>query len=344
MSRRANPALVGGFVATALAILTAAAVYLGAARFGGNWYNFSIYFEGSAAGLQIGAPVVLKGVTIGTVTSIQVGFYPEEEDFIVPVEIRVDSDKILLPEGASEDFTVSQLIEQGLRARLDLQSILTGQLRVDLGFFPDTEVQYRGRPARYPEIPSIPSALETLRQALEEFPARELAASVLRIVNGLDKVVNSPRIAQILDDLQAAIADIRALAESLERRTGPLAENADLTVREIRQLVAETRSLVDRLGEDLEASTEDARLLMENLRSSADPALADFRAAMGSAQSAFKAADSAFRTAEGMIGKESAVRHEILTLLKNLSEAARSLKIMADYLERHPDALIRGKR
>ena len=344
MSRRANPALVGGFVATALGILTVAAVYLGAARFGGNWYNFSIYFEGSAAGLQVGAPVVLKGVNIGTVTSIQVGFYPEEEDFIVPVEIRVDRDKILLPGDASEEFTVSRLIEQGLRARLDLQSILTGQLRVDLGFFPGTDVQYRGRPARYPEIPAIPSALETLRQALEEFPTRELAASVIRIVKGLDKLVNSPRIEQIIEDLQASIADMRALVNNLETRAGPLADNVDGTVAELRGLVRETRGLVDRVGEDLEASTADARLLIGSLRSNVDPAVVEFREALGSAQSAFETAESAFKAAEEMIGQESAVRHEIVTLLNNLSDAARSLKIMADYLERHPDALIRGKR
>ncbi len=344
MSRRANPTLVGGFVAVALALIVGSAVYLGSARFGGDWYNFSVYFEGSAAGLQVGAPVVLKGVTIGSVTNIQVGFYPEEEDFIVPVDIQIDKDKIRLPGEVVEDFTLSKLTDQGLRARLDLQSILTGQLRVELGFFPDTQVQYRGRPARYPEIPSIPSAMETLRQALETFPTRDLAASVVRIVNGLDELVNSPQIGRMLDDLQAAIADVRNLTSTLEQAAEPLVGNIDGTFTEVGLLARDARQTLAALDEDLKQATSDARALVGDLRTSAEPAMDEFRGAARSARSAFDSAGRTFDSAGDLVGRESALRHELMTLMRDLSDAARSLKVMADYLERHPDALIRGKR
>jgi paraquat-inducible protein B len=278
------------------------------------------------------------------VTSIQVGLYPEAEDFIVPVEIQIDENKILTPGRRVEELTLAELVRQGLRARLDLQSILTGQLRVELGFFPDTEAKYRGRKPRYPEIPSIPSTLETLKAALEEFPIEELAAATVRIVNGLDRLVNSPKIEQILDDVQQSAANVRSITGSFEKRAEPLAENIDITVKEINRLVAESRIIIDSVGGDLKLATADARVLMNDLQSNVDPAIGEFRGAVRSAQSAFDSADRAFKSADELIGKESTLRHEFLTLMKNLSEAARSLKIMVDYLERHPDALIRGKR
>lgn len=344
MSKRANPALIGVFVMTALAVVVAVVVYIGSAGFGSNWYQFKIYFQGNAAGLQVGAPVVLKGVTIGRVTSIQVGLYPEAEDFIVPVEIQIDENKILTPGRRVEELILAELVRQGLRARLDLQSILTGQLRVELGFFPDTEAKYRGRKPRYPEIPSIPSTLETLKAALEEFPIEELAAATVRIVNGLDRLVNSPNMEQILDDVQQSAANVRSITGSFEKRAEPLAENIDITVTEISRLVGEARIIIDSVGGDLKLATADARVLMNDLQSNVDPAIDEFRGAVRSAQSAFDSADRAFKSADELIGKESTLRHEFLTLMKNLSEAARSLKIMVDYLERHPDALIRGKR
>ena len=344
MSKRVNPALIGGFVITALTIVVAVVVYMGSAGFGSNWYQFSIYFQGSAAGLQIGAPVVLKGVTIGRVTSIQVGLYPEAEDFIVPVEIQIDETKILTPYRTAEEISLDQLIQQGLRARLDLQSILTGQLRVELGFFPDTEVKFRGLKPAFPEIPSIPSTLETLKAALEDFPIEELTAAVVRVVSGLDKLINSPKVEQILDDVQLAAANVRSITDTLDNRVEPLAENIDITVTEINRLVGEARLIIDSVGGDVELTIADARLLMSDLRTNINPTIGEFRGAMKSARSAFDSADSAFRSADGLIGKESTLRHELQVLLKNLSEAARSLKIMVDYLERHPDALIRGKR
>lgn len=347
MSKRANPALIGLFVVTAMTILIAVVVYFGSGKYGGNWYRFNVYFEGSAAGLQVGAPVVLKGVSIGQVSSIQVGFYPEDEDFIVPVVIDIDGDKILWGEKFIADHPeqpLQKLIELGLRARLDLQSIVTGQLRVELGFYPETDVIYRGRDGSYPEIPTVPSAMEQLTNALREFPIENLAAASLRVVEGLDRLINSPKTIGVLDELHAAVVDVRQMASALEQQAGPAAENFGEVLDEVRLLVQQGRGLVDELQRDLNGLTGDARTLITNLDTGLKPAITDMRKAAESAESAFGAADKAFRATNEMIGTESPLRHELLTLMRNLTDAARSLKTMSDYLERHPDALIRGKR
>jgi paraquat-inducible protein B len=347
MSKRANPALVGGFVLAALALLLTVTVYFGSGTYGDNWYRFNIYFKGSAAGLQVGAPVVLKGVRIGQVSSVQVGFYPEDEDFIVPVEIEIDGSKILWSDTLIAENQVEplqKLIDLGLRARLDIQSLVTGQLRVDLGFYPETEVVYRGRDKAGSEIPAIPSALDELINAVQAFPIERLAASSLRVVEGLDRLINSPQLTEILDGVNATVADAQAAIGALRARTDPAADQLLRVMDEVQQLVASGQAAIDSANLLFESVGGDARALLKNLDSGLKPAIASMRQAAGSAESAFKSADSAFRATDELVGSESPLRHELLTLMRNLTDAARSLKNMSDYLERHPDALIRGKR
>lgn len=347
MSRRANPTLIGFFMLSALAILVAGVIYFGSGSYQGTWHRFQIYFKGSAAGLQVGAPVVLKGVSIGRVVSIRVGLYPEEKDFVVPVVIEIEEEKIRWPASYSEghpEALLSELIEQGLRARLDMQSILTGQLRVEIGFFPETDVEYRGRDSDYPEIPAIPSPLEALRKALESFPIERIAASSVNIVEGLDRLINSPEVANILEDLHLAVVDARSMVQAYEKQAEPTGAVIRQATEDIRGLVESTRIILEKQGENLDGLSEETLLLLRDLNEQMGPAIISFRKASDSARSALDTAEKSFASANEMIGSESPLRHEILTLMKNLSDAARSLRIMTDYLERHPDALLRGKR
>jgi paraquat-inducible protein B len=57
----------------------------------------------------------------------------------------------------------------------------------------------------------------------------------------------------------------------------------------------------------------------------------------------FAQAQSTLASADGLIGADSQARYDLNALLKELTGAARSIRVFADYLERHPDALIRGK-
>jgi len=347
MSNRANPALIGVFVLAALAILVATIVYFGSGKYGSNWYRFNVYFQGNAAGLQVGAPVVLKGVSIGQVTSVQVGFYPEDEDFIVPVVIDVDGDKILWSDefiANNPEEPLQTLINQGLRARLDLQSIVTGQLRVELGFYPGTEVVYRGRDRLLAEIPTIPSTMDELSRVLSEFPVEKLAALSLRIAEGLDRLINSPKMAGMFDELHAASSDLNRIAGSLEKQVQPTGEKVSILLDEVRLLVQEARIFLDSVKGEIDGLSGETRTLITNMDKGLEPAITDIRQAAEIAESAFRSADKVFDSANEMIGSKSPLRHELLTLMRNLTDAARSLKIMADYLERHPDALIRGKK
>jgi paraquat-inducible protein B len=57
----------------------------------------------------------------------------------------------------------------------------------------------------------------------------------------------------------------------------------------------------------------------------------------------FAQAQSTLAAADGLFGANAPLRYDLNALLKELTGAARSIRVFADYLERHPDALLRGK-
>jgi len=71
MSKQANMALIGGFVVGALALVFAGVMVFGSGKFLQETANYVLYFDGSLKGLNVGSPVVWKGVKIGSVTDIQ---------------------------------------------------------------------------------------------------------------------------------------------------------------------------------------------------------------------------------------------------------------------------------
>jgi len=80
-----------------------------------------------------------------------------------------------------------------------------------------------------------------------------------------------------------------------------------------------------------------------NVNSQIEPLAADIKKTADAARPAIKEAERAFANIAALTGKGSEERRQLDRTLKALQEAARSIKVWAEYLERHPEALIRGK-
>ena len=78
---------------------------------------------------------------------------------------------------------------------------------------------------------------------------------------------------------------------------------------------------------------KDTQGLVKAMRSDLTPAL----------EQAVVEAKKTLLAAQMTLSAESPLQRELKQVLSELSTAARSIRVMADYLERHPDALIRGK-
>jgi paraquat-inducible protein B len=154
VTQRANPKWIGAFVLGAVALVVIGVLLLGGAKFLTEKRTFVAYFEGSVKGLNIGAPVEFQGVRIGSVTDIQLQFLTEDLELRIPVFLQFEPGKISQV-GAHVDPQqrfLKPLVERGLRAQLEMQSIVTGQLIVQLGFHPDTPIRLVGD-GKIPEVP-----------------------------------------------------------------------------------------------------------------------------------------------------------------------------------------------
>ncbi|MBV8915632.1 MAG: MCE family protein, partial [Acetobacteraceae bacterium] len=183
----ARPAIVGGFVLGALALAAAAVILFGGSRLFATTSRAVTFFEGSVAGLDVGAPVTFRGVRLGSVVRVALAFDPATRIARIPVTIEIEPDRITWEGARPGTADYSRLVAAGLRAQLASQSFVTGQLRVDLDFRPDTPIRMVGDTG-LPEIPAIPSELEQLRSKLTELPLRDLVDAAQRALNSVDRL------------------------------------------------------------------------------------------------------------------------------------------------------------
>jgi paraquat-inducible protein B len=144
MSKKASPVAIGVFVLGAIAIVLIGTVFFGASTFFDRTEKFVLYFDGSLQGLKVGAPVSMKGVQVGTVKTISINVYENKQlDVFTEVVIEVNIDNFHQMGDHKVHTGAQQLVHDGLRAQLRLQSLLTGLLYVELDFFPRSAVDLK---------------------------------------------------------------------------------------------------------------------------------------------------------------------------------------------------------
>jgi paraquat-inducible protein B len=196
MSKPANKRLIGVFVLGAIALLVIAVVVLGSGKFFRKIYVAVCYFEGSVGGLNIGAPVVFRGVKVGSVKDVILRYDPQNLTIQIPVYIELDPSKseIIGPRPKEFEEDLRSMIDRGLRAQLEMQSIVTGQMYVGLDFHPEKPAKLVGADAKYPEIPTIPTPLQEIAKKIEQLPLDEIIKNITTAVEGINRLVNSPEI------------------------------------------------------------------------------------------------------------------------------------------------------
>lgn len=218
MSKKANKALIGAFVIGATFLLIIAIIVFGSGRLFKRTNKYVLFFDGSIKGLSIGAPVVLRGVKIGSVRDIHLVYDLKIEDLAIPVIIEIESSRIRnLPKELSiNDY--QELIKSGLHGKLDIQSFITGQLLIDLDFYADKQARLHDIAKQYPEIPTLPTSPDIF-ELMDELPINEIADDLEQTVAGLNKLINSEGpygLNSTLKEITQAARSIRLLVEYLE--------------------------------------------------------------------------------------------------------------------------------
>ena len=329
MNKKISPTLIGGFVIGALALTVIAVIAFGSGQLFRKTREFVLFFDSSVNGLRIGAPVKVRGVEIGSVKDIRFQLDEDTQVNKIPVVIEIDLNKLTsrgATAAAAEDLDSFRkvIVERGLRGQLMTESLLTGLLYVGLDFFPGTPihlVQRTDRDHKYPEIPTLPTYLEQAQDTatkilakLEEVDFKGMMDSAIKAVDGVSRLVNSPSLQSSLKNLERTMPKIDEAVVGIHKMTTNLDGN------------------ITQISANLQQSSDAAR-----------DAMKEASLAMKQADASLKQAEAAMVNLQGMTDPDSAPLYELSRSLREVSAAARSLRLLSNYVERNPRALIFGK-
>ncbi len=338
MSKEVNKVAIGGFVMGGIGLAVLALLVFGSGKFFQKKSMHVMFFEGSVKGLNVGAPVKFRGVDIGAVKNIKLAINPDDFEFFVPVYVEIFENRISILEdkemGKFKNLTVDTLVkEMGLRAQLQMQSLLTGQLFINYDFYPESPIRKIELEKKIYEIPTIPTTLQMLTDTLEQ------------IVDSIREV----NFQQIVDDLAQAVKGANTLINSAEMQDS--ASNFNLTLRELQEVIKKTETLagkvnhrVDTMANSFESTMDDTRKLVHNIDSRVEPVVSDIASMLATVQSSFESAQIILGEARKMMSDNSKLRREITITLESLADASRSVEELSDYLQRHPESIITGKK
>jgi paraquat-inducible protein B len=310
------------FVLGALALIVAALLSFRSCHFFSKPGRFVAYFNESVQGLDVGSAVKLRGVRVGRVTTIRVHYDAKARQAQVIVVAELDQNVISDRAGQAipitDRATLQRLIEEGLRAKIDLVGI-TGLQFVELDFldpqqFPAPRLESE---AEYPVVPTMRSGMS------------ELIGNLSRVASNLNKVDFgglSRELQSLLAtanrqagevDLKKMVAKVTAAAESIEALAG--SADARAAFANLNKTATDVQGMVARLDREVEPVRTE---LVRTLRAFHDAA----------------------ESVRQLLGPQSGLGEEAVRTLQQVTETAESLQRLADLLERNPNALITGKK
>jgi len=314
MSRRADPTLIGAFVLGGVMLAVISVVVFGSGRLFRETREFISFFEGSVAGLDVGAPVKFRGIDIGQVTGVLIDIQAVQRD---PSDVRIavvyELDRQRLESrGAnvrmSDPLNIDTLLYLGVRAELSTESLVTGRKFIALDLDPMNPVLARpvvGAP--YPEIPAVNTGLGRIQEELQ----------------GIIADLGGVPLGELVTAATTALTDLGSLAANPELKLAIQALPATL--------------------ENLSATVADMRLMMANVDASLEPMRNGVLATAEQTSATVLQLETTIRDLGQVFEPTSPASVRFDQAMLDLSAASRALRELTEYIERNPSALLRGR-
>jgi paraquat-inducible protein B len=332
MSKKASSTMIGLFTLVGLMIAAAALVMLGAGKYFEETHKVLLYFDKSVNGLQVGSDVRFGGVRIGRVSSISVIIDPVKNRKIIPVVVELTAKDLNTMAGAGGgmiDFSsregVDRAVEQGLRAGMKQQSLVTGQLYVEFDIVPDAGGFTFDQPGipEYPIVPTIPTEIDEL---------------ISGITDGLKKI-NELDIAGLLTEMRDVLKGAKMQIEGLDLKE--VNENITVITRDVRALTSDGR-LKQSLA-NLDEALKEIKGLSAKANENMDPLLADIREVADKTRESLTKIEAATDELSKVTDPRAPLLLDFQNLLHETETASRTLRELTNDLKRNPGSLLRGK-
>ncbi len=322
MSVRANPTALGLFMIGAVALTILGVAALASRAWFGDEPTFISFFEESVNGLERGAAVKFQGVPVGTVSELLIQIDQADKTFLVPVEYEINLTRLTTEVGEflhlDDEEVLRQQIADGLRAQLQMESLVTDILYIELTYRPESDPPVQvARATPHPEIPTARSLLAAfgteagslvadvleilfrVNEMLEEVDMKGINEAVVASAQAVEQLVGSP-------ELQAAINEVPEMAAQLSR-----------TLTELENLGVRLGQAVGPIQAGMEESLNETTLTLQ-------------------------AARTTLEETRGLVDPDSGIGYGMEQAFTSLREAADALRTLVFTLERNPDMLLRG--
>ncbi len=339
MSVKANPVVVGGFVIGAIALIILSLLVLGSGRFFKDDLRLMAVFPGSVKGLHVGSPVLFRGVNIGSVTKIKLYHNHKTRQSLVPVYIDLKQEvlELINPDAEDDGLTKEQALEfmvemvkAGLHARLTMESLVSGRQMVEFEIQSGLPIELTGIDKRYMEVPTTESDLNKLQNLLTSLPLTELTKSLVVTVTEINKLFATKDSKTIFDNINGTIRGSREFFDNLNNQVMPIAASMQKSLTSLENLLKKTDT-------QLSGTLNELLNLSKNLNQ-------QLTILTKSGTQAFDKSEQTFANINQIVDQESITRNRLENTLNELSRAAKSFRVFTEYLEQHPEALIKGKK
>src|SRR5262245_55580262 len=356
MGRRANPTVIGAVIVGAVALIVIGLLVLSRGQFFSDTRTFVLYFDGSIKGLNVGAPVEFQGVRIGSVTDIRVIHIPKTSEFRTPVYIQIEVNRIgeaqVRRSRTEQREYFASLLQRGLRAQLVTQSLVTGQLIVQLGFYPDTPVRLVAEDSDVPEMPTIPTTLQQAQAAaqdiiekIQQLPLDQLFANFMQTIEGTNRLVNSPEVLTAVRAMSETMIDVQHLVRQVDGQVGRVLDDVGGTSAASRAVLADLQQLVRRLDGQIIPLSDGAKQTLEAARALLKDSQQFVRNADGKVIRMTESFTDTAKTAQAtMVLGQRRIDDNLVPALQEVTAAVRSIRVLVDFLDRNPNALVTGRR
>jgi paraquat-inducible protein B len=321
MSQKPNPTSIGLFIVIGAALGVTGLLLFSSSKLFTRTRDCIVYFNDSLNGLNEGAPVKYRGVTVGSVKRVMVRFNQATNDYTMPVIIEIEEklirERMGEPIEVFTDRSLEERIKLGLRASLQAESLVTGVLYIEVRPNPHAPPPvFHQLEKRFPEIPTEPTQIQELFNNLASLDIKGIETNVNALLVKLDTVLSRLDMVAVNAGITNALSSIGRLVSSPEITNSLIAARA--TLDQYRSLGEKLNSRVDPLAESITNSLAEANGTLAQLRGAAD-------------------------NLRNMLRPDSQLRTDLDQLLQQLAGTAESISTLVEFLKQHPNALITGR-
>lgn len=335
MSKRANPTLVGLFVIIGILIAVVTVLLLGSGKLFTTKTSYVLFFNESVNGLQRGAPVKFKGVTIGAVDQILLHYDRDEDEMHIPVVIHLNANQILdnlaVPLHTTQEAAYVDLVNH-LVGRLESDSLVTGRLYIGLRYdrAADAKRSLHARSVDHPEIPTEPSTFQAIVDSLEEIDIKGIEVRATKLLDSLNAALDEIAFDELNEEVLATIKSVRTKIENVDIDSSLKAFNNAMAAAE------------DTL-KSLEKTSDEIRTLSTTAEGEVKPLMAGVNKTTDQAVEALKTIEATAGELKRLVNAQSPAYLKVMKTLNELNLLARSIRELTDKINRDPKMFLTGK-